>query len=241
MNINAISIVIPVYNEQDNIEAMYQEIQQALDKLITFEVIFVDDGSDDDSNQILEKLAKDDAKLQQLQHKKNYGQSAGIATGVRAAQYPWIVTLDGDRQNDPADIVRLLSIADNVHPNHKAIIVGNRKKRDDNWLRKLSSRIGNGVRQFFLKDCCPDTGCSLKLFPRDEYLGLPQFNHMHRFIPALFKREGYSIINVPVNHRAREHGISKYGVGNRLFVGITDLFGVVWLKNRPCKAELKHD
>ncbi len=230
----ALSLVIPVYNETDNIENLVKEIETVLSKQFTYEIIVVDDGSTDGTVSRLRALTKKFANLRAIYHKHNYGQSAALVSGVRAASYPWIVTLDGDGQNDPADIPRLFDhLTDN-----QTVIMGIRKKRDDNLLRKLSSRIGNRVRQYFLRDGCPDTGCSLKLFPRAAFLALPHFNHLHRFLPALFKRIGLKLIPLSVNHRPRLHGMSKYGVMNRLFVGIYDLFGVRWLLRRPCSPEL---
>jgi len=234
-----LSIIIPVYNEVDNVEVLFHEIVKSLpaDRFI-FEVIFVDDGSTDATVARLRSLAATTDNLRLVCHKRNYGQSAALISGARAARYSMLVTLDGDGQNDPADIMRLF---DKLH-HSKTVVLGNRKKRDDNFLRKLSSFIGNGIRQWLLKDQCPDTGCSLKLFPREGFLSLPQFDHLHRFLPALFKHAGYELVNVPVNHRPRLHGISKYGVMNRLFVGIHDLIGVRWLLKRSCFPEvLKND
>ncbi|MFA5959849.1 MAG: glycosyltransferase family 2 protein [Tatlockia sp.] len=233
----ALSLVIPVYNEVDNVETLYQEIVTALSaEAFEYEVIFVDDGSTDGTIARLEALSKAHATLRAVFHKRNYGQSAALLSGAKAARYPYLVTLDGDGQNDPADIPRLFEQLKNT----KTVVLGNRRKRDDNGLRKLSSRVGNGVRRLILKDECPDTGCSLKLFPREAFLALPHFNHLHRFLPALFQRAGFSVINVPVNHRSRWHGLSKYGVMNRLFVGIHDLIGVRWLLKRPCAPEVSH-
>jgi dolichol-phosphate mannosyltransferase len=172
--------------------------------------------------------------LQVIRHKSNFGQSAALVTGAKAACYPWLVTMDGDGQNDPADIPLLFAQL----KDSSTVVLGNRKKRDDNQLRRLSSKIGNGIRQWLLTDDCPDTGCSLKLFPKDAFLALPHFNHLHRFLPALFKRAGFKLVNVPVNHRPRLYGVSKYGVLNRLFVGIHDLIGVRWLLKRPCSPEV---
>lgn len=230
-----VSIIIPVYNEVDNVHELYQEIQTALlGKNFLYEVIFVDDGSNDGTVDALHSLSTQYDNLKVVYHKQNYGQSAALLSGGRAARYPYLVTLDGDGQNDPADIPRLFAELQDG----RTIVLGNRKKRDDNSLRKLSSRIGNGARQLILKDGCPDTGCSLKLFPREAFLNLPHFNHLHRFLPALFQRAGYKLINLPVNHRQRWHGQSKYGVMNRLFVGIYDLIGVRWLLKRPCAPEV---
>lgn len=232
---NELSIVIPVYNEADNVETLYKEIAASLSvEEYRFEVIFVDDGSTDNTPEHLKNLARFHKNVRVREHKKNYGQSAALVTGARAAQYPLLITLDGDGQNDPHDIPYLLA----QWVDHRTVILGNRKKRDDNKLRRLSSRIGNGIRQWCLADDCPDTGCSLKIFPREAFLALPHFNHLHRFLPALFKRAGFKLVNVPVNHRPRLHGVSKYGVMNRLFVGIHDLVGVRWLIKRPCAPEV---
>ena len=234
-----LSVIIPVYNEVDNVETLFHEVVAALDpSRFRFEVIFVDDGSIDGTPETLQSLASTQPCLQVIRHKRNSGQSAAIISGAKAARYPMLVTLDGDGQNDPADIPLLFaSLADS-----RTVVLGNRKKRDDNVLRKLSSRIGNGVRQRLLNDQCPDTGCSLKLFSREGFLNLPHFNHLHRFLPALFKRAGFKLVNVPVNHRPRWHGVSKYGVMNRLFVGLHDLIGVRWLLKRPCAPEvLNHE
>ncbi|GGI79827.1 glycosyltransferase family 2 protein [Legionella impletisoli] len=232
-----LSIIIPVYNEVDNVEALYQEIVASLPiSQYRFEVIYVDDGSTDGTKEKLGALAKIYDNLQAVFHKGNYGQSAALLSGARTARYPTLVTMDGDGQNDPADIPSLYQHA--LTP--KTVVLGNRQKRDDNALRRLSSRVGNRVRQWILHDECPDTGCSLKLFPREAFLMLPHFNHMHRFMPALFKRAGYQLVNVKVNHRPRRHGVSKYGVMNRLFVGIHDLIGMRWLLKRPCAPEVYH-
>lgn len=234
------SIVIPVYNESKNVETLSAEIIQAIPLTqYQYEIIFVNDGSSDDTTHYLEKLSQQYSHIQVVSHRKNYGQSAGLVSGVKTAIYPWIITLDGDGQNDPNDILSLFNKLEHTHTHKPCVVFGNRRKRNDNWIRKYSSRIGNNVRRTLLKDNCPDTGCSLKLFPRDAFLALPHFNHLHRFLPALFKRAGFSLINVPVNHRPRVHGVSKYGVGNRLWVGISDLLGVMWLIRRPCHPEIK--
>jgi dolichol-phosphate mannosyltransferase len=167
-----------------------------------------------------------------LTHAVRSGQSAAVATGVLHARGPWVATLDGDGQNDPADIPKLLAAAENAASPTLKLVMGNRTTRRDTWLRRLSSRIANGVRGVLLGDGTPDTGCGIKVFDRRAFLDVPRFNHMHRFMPALFQREGYSAISVPVNHRSRTRGQSKYGLHNRLWVGIVDLFGMIWLKSR---------
>lgn len=234
-----LSIIIPVYNEADNVQGLFQEIVRALPPTqFVIEVIFVDDGSTDGTARQLQNLAASHSNLRWISHKRNFGQSAALITGAKAARYPILVTLDGDGQNDPADIPQLLSQYHNSH----TVILGNRKKRNDNFLRKMASRIGNNIRQSILHDDCPDTGCSIKLFSREAFLSIPHFNHMHRFLPTLFKHAGLSVQNVPVNHRPRRFGVSKYGVMNRLFVGIHDLIGVRWLLKRRCIAEVvPHD
>lgn len=231
----AVSVIIPVLNEAENIRHLLDEIVTALPPdSCMLEVVFVDDGSTDGTRALLAEMAESDARVRVVLHVRNYGQSAALVSGARAATHPLLVTLDGDGQNDPADIVRLLQAR--THSN--MVVLGNRAKRQDNGLRRLSSRIGNGIRNALLKDGCPDTGCSLKLFPRDAFLALPHFNHLHRYLPALFLRAGFELVNVPVNHRPRQFGVSKYGVMNRLFVGMRDLIGVRWLMARPCSPEV---
>jgi len=155
-----------------------------------------------------------------------------IRTGVKAARAPFIATLDADGQNDPADIPRLWEIARAAPPLPPLLVAGYRRKRRDSWVKRMSSRIANGVRRRLLRDATPDTGCGLKLFRRDLFLDLPAFDHMHRFLPALVRRQGGSTVSVEVNHRPRERGRSNYGVFDRLWVGIVDLLGVMWLMRR---------
>lgn len=230
-----------MYNEVDNVEPFIIEIDQSLkDKVLNYEIIAVDDGSTDGTHEKLSMLIDKISTLQIVTHDGNFGQSAATLSGIRAAKNAWIITMDGDAQNDPHDIPLLLKQLESELTNGQPLLIaGNRKKRHDSFMRKLSSRIGNGVRQMILKDDCGDTGCSLKLFSREVFLQMPHFNHMHRFIPSLIKRAGGRIINVPVNHRPRTRGTSKYGVMNRLWVGIVDLFGVRWLMSRSCNPRIK--
>ena len=228
-----VSLVIPAYNEADNISALLSEIAGVLNGVVEYEMVFVDDGSTDDTVQRL--IAIRDKGLKNLriyQHGRQCGQSAAILTGVRAARAKWIVTLDGDGQNDPRDIPRLLSFIRSMHCPENLLVTGLRLRRQDNILKRLSSWIANGVRRALLKDGTQDTGCGLKLFSREAFLELPRFDHMHRFLPALFRRNGGVIEVIQVNHRPRLRGVSKYGVRNRLWVGIVDLFGVMWLLRR---------
>jgi dolichol-phosphate mannosyltransferase len=231
-----LSVVVAVRDEADNIVPLVEEIHAALEghtAVAAFEVVYVDDGSTDATPQRLAQAAGRFPRLRVLRHRRGCGQSAALATGVRAARYPWIATLDGDRQNDPADIPALLTrLAPGQRPPALALLAGWRTTRHDSAVRKLSSRIANAVRGALLGDRTPDTGCGLKLFPREVFLRLPFFDHMHRFMPALFLREGLQVASVPVRHRPRVAGRSKYGIGNRLWVGLVDLLGVLWLQRR---------
>ncbi len=169
-----------------------------------------------------------------IRHGRRSGQSAALWTGVRAAGNGLIVTMDGDGQNDPADIARLYNIYKEWEKTYdKIMIAGERKKRNDNWVRRFSSRFANGIRSGLLKDNTRDTGCSLKLFRRKDYMALPYFDHMHRFLPALMKRDHVRVLHAQVSHRPRTRGVSKYGTLDRLAVGISDLWGVWWLMKRP--------
>ena len=228
MQINQLSVVVPVRNESGNVASLIGEIDAAL-KHITHEIVYVDDGSTDDTYIQLKALQATFALLKIVRHAKSCGQSTAVRTGVKAAQYDWVATLDGDGQNDPADIPKLMAaVADGVD-----LVGGNRRaSRRDTWVKRMSSVIANTVRSKMLRDDTPDTGCGLKLFKRDAFLDLPYFDHMHRFLPALIKRCGGKIVSVPVAHRNREHGKSNYGTIDRLLVGIVDLFGVAWLQRR---------
>jgi len=228
-----VSVVVPVCNEQDNVLPLAREIHDALAGRYRHETIFVDDGSTDDTAAAV-RAARGSGmpEIRLLRHARRSGQSAAVATGVREARAPWIATLDGDGQNDPADIPRLLEAARNPPSPRLRLVMGNRTTRRDTWLRRLSSRVANGVRGGLLRDGTPDTGCGIKVFDRAVFMDMPRFDHMHRFMPALFQREGCDVISVPVNHRERLRGRSKYGLHNRLWVGIVDLFGMMWLIRR---------
>ena len=226
-----ISGVVPVCNEAENVAPLTWEIRTALEQHQPFEIIFVDDGSSDETAAaVIAARQAGVAEIRLLQHAARCGQSAAIHTGISAARAEWIATLDGDGQNDPADLPALL--ARRGGGDAPWLVMGNRTARQDNWLRKLSSRVANGVRGSLLRDGTPDTGCGIKVLHRATFLALPYFNHMHRFLPALFQRAGARVISVPVNHRPRTRGTSKYGLNNRLWVGIVDLCGVRWLIRR---------
>jgi dolichol-phosphate mannosyltransferase len=228
----ALSVVIPVCNERDNVGPLALEIHAALVERLPFEILFVDDGSTDDTVAVLEAVRRDHVpQIRVLQHSARSGQSIALRTGVREARAEWVATLDGDGQNDPADIPSLLAAREAAGDDLK-LVMGHRRSRQDTWVRRLSSRIANGVRRWMLRDDTPDTGCGIKLLHRATFLELPAFNHMHRFLPALYLRAGARVISVGVRHRPRMHGQSKYGISNRLWVGIVDLFGVRWLIRR---------
>ena len=226
------SVVVPVCNEAENVEPLAREIDAALNNR-SYEMIFVNDGSTDETAAILKKLKSSLPALRVLSHSFRSGQSAAVASGVRAARAPWVATLDGDGQNDPADIPKLIAARDAPEGRGVQLFMGNRKaSRKDTAFRKLQSNVANGVRSSLLGDGTPDTGCGIKLFSRDVFMDLPRFDHMHRFLPALFQRHGARVISVPVSHRPRMRGTSKYGMLNRLWVGIVDIGGVMWLRRR---------
>jgi dolichol-phosphate mannosyltransferase len=236
-----VSVVVPVCNEEENVLPLAREIHSALSGRYAFETIFVDDGSTDGTAAAVRAArAQGMPEVRLLRHVQRSGQSAAVATGVREARARWIATLDGDGQNDPGDIPKLLLALQKPASPRLRLVMGNRTTRRDTWLRRLSSRVANGVRGWFLKDGTPDTGCGIKAFDRDVFMHMPRFRNMHRFMPALFQREGYEVVSVPVNHRERTRGTSKYGLHNRLWVGIVDLFGVNWLIRRASPRVAVH-
>ncbi|MGR8933833.1 MAG: glycosyltransferase [Gammaproteobacteria bacterium] len=241
-----ISIVVPVHNEAENIFPLLTEIEQAMGDAAAYEIIYVDDGSRDATPFELDDALRRHKQLRIIRHRSSCGQSAAIHSGVRAARYPFIATLDGDGQNDPADIPKLytkLKRHRQQRPNVWMVAGWRQKRRDTGW-RRFSSQVANRVRAALLADETPDTGCGLKIFLREAFLTLPYFDHMHRFLPALVLRSGGQVISEPVNHRPRNRGQSKYGTLDRLAVGIVDLLGVMWLKSRaklPVVEEVTHE
>lgn len=233
-----LSIVVPVRNEADNVLPLLAEIHAAMAGRAEFEVIYVDDGSRDATPERLLEAQARYPRLRVLAHRASCGQSAALMSGVRAARGEWVVTLDGDGQNNPADIAKLLEVR-GAAGREVRLVCGYRKKRQDNWLKRLSSKIANGVRSRLLGDATPDTGCGLKLIERATWLELPFFDHMHRFLPALVQRAGGATLSVEVSHRPRTRGSSNYGVLDRLWVGIVDLCGVMWLKRRARLPEVR--
>jgi dolichol-phosphate mannosyltransferase len=236
-----LSVVIPVKNEAGNIAPLVAEIVRALDGHALYEIVYVDDGSTDSTAAEIGRLQANVPQLRLLRHAQACGQSAAIRSGVKAALGRWIATLDGDGQNDPADIPALWRIAQGSAETPPLLIAGHRARRQDSWSKRKASRIANAVRRRLLHDDTPDTGCGLKLFPRALFLDLPYFDHMHRFLPALVLREGGIVRSVPVNHRPRQHGISHYGVLDRLGVSIADLCGVFWLRRRLVRPLVVED
>jgi dolichol-phosphate mannosyltransferase len=236
-----ISIIVPVYNEADNINSLIDEIVAAMSQAEAYEIIYVDDGSNDDTAAVLKQAQQNVRALRVIRHQQSCGQSTAVYTGVKAASYPCIATLDGDGQNDPVDIPRMYQVLMEQRQitSNLSMVAGWRNKRHDSAWRLFSSKVANGVRSALLGDNTPDTGCGLKVFLRDEFLKLPYFDHMHRFLPALILRVGGQVISEPVNHRARAHGYSKYGTLDRLWVGITDILGVIWLQKRSKLTEAK--
>ncbi|APP75590.1 glycosyltransferase family 2 protein [Xanthomonas vesicatoria] len=226
-----LSVVVPVFNERDNVATLVGEIVAALRGLVAFEIVYVDDHSRDDTLAVLQGLKTTTPELRVLHHATQSGQSTAVRSGVKAARASWIATLDGDGQNDPADIPKLLIARSQAQPQVK-LFAGWRVNRQDSGSKRWASKWANAIRSRMLQDNTPDTGCGIKLFEREAFLDLPYFDHMHRYLPALMQRAGWRTVSVPVNHRHRTAGVSKYNNLNRALVGIRDLRGVAWLITR---------
>ncbi len=227
----AVTVVVPVRNEAGNVAPLVAEIAGALDAQWAFEVVYVDDGSSDGTGAELARLNAQFPWLRHLRHRQSCGQSAAVRSGVQAARAPIVVTLDGDGQNDPKFLPAMIRALEQGAP-RVGLIAGQRVGRKASGFKKLQSRIANGVRGAVLRDGTRDTGCGLKAFRRDVFLRLPYFDGLHRFLPALVKREGYEIGYVDVVDRPRGTGVSNYGLWDRLWIGILDLAGVWWLIRR---------
>ncbi|MEJ0076760.1 MAG: glycosyltransferase family 2 protein [Alphaproteobacteria bacterium] len=227
----AVSVVVPVRNEADNVRLLADEIAAALDGRWTFEIVYVNDGSADATGEVLAALKSERPYLRQIKHAMSCGQSAAVRSGVAAARAPLVATLDGDGQNDPSFIPALLHAFEHGRE-RVGLAAGQRVGRRSGAYKKLQSRIANGVRGTILRDGTRDSGCGLKVFRRDAFLALPYFDGLHRFLPALFRRDGYTIAYVDVIDRPRHAGKSNYGLWDRLWVGMLDLAGVWWLVRR---------
>jgi glycosyltransferase involved in cell wall biosynthesis len=238
----AVSIVVPVRNEAENIVPLITEIAAALDGRFAYEIIYVNDGSTDATADRLAAAKRQRANLRQVRHGKSSGQSAAVRSGVRAARGAIVATLDGDGQNNPAFLPDLIAAVENGGE-RTGLAAGQRVGRKDTGFKKLQSRVANTVRKAILKDGTRDTGCGLKAFRREVFLMMPYFDGLHRFLPALMRREGYDIAYVDVIDRPRRSGVSNYGFFDRLWIGIMDLFGVWWLIRRkkptPVATEVK--
>jgi dolichol-phosphate mannosyltransferase len=226
----SVSIVVPVRNEADNIAPLIEEITAALDGRWDYEIIYVNDGSTDTTGERLNAIMAQRGNLRQLRHAKSGGQSAAVRSGVRAARGAIVATLDGDGQNNPAFLPDLIAAVEKGA--RVGLAAGQRVGRKDTGFKKFQSRVANKVRNSILKDGTRDTGCGLKAFRREVFLALPYFDGLHRFLPALVRREGYEIAYVDVIDRPRRSGVSNYGFFDRLWIGIMDLAGVWWLIRR---------
>lgn len=235
MSAPQLSVVVPVHNERDNLAPLLAEIAASLRGQMAWEAVFVDDRSSDDSLEVLQALKARHPELRVLALQRQSGQSRAVHSGVKAARAAWVATLDGDGQNDPADILTLLQARQHADARVK-LLAGWRVKRQDSGPRRWASRAANAIRVRLLHDHTPDTGCGIKLFERAAFLALPYFDHMHRYLPALMQRDGWATRSVPVNHRARSSGQSKYTNIGRALVGVRDLLGVCWLIARARPA-----
>jgi len=230
-----LSIVIPVFEEQDSLEPLHRELDAAVAAVGGgVEILFVDDGSRDGSRERLLELAGKDLRVRVLALDRNHGQSAAWAAGFAAARGEIVATLDADLQNDPADLPQLLAALREAD-----VVNGVRTHRDDSLLRRASSRFANAVRNWLTAESITDVGCSLRVMRREFLVRVRPFRGMHRFLPTLLRMEGARVVERPVTHRARRHGISKYGVGNRLWVGSVDLLGVRWLQRRALRHRVE--
>ena len=232
-----LSIIIPVYDEADNILPLAREVGDAMKNVaIDYELVFVDDASKDNTWQTLQELRKSNPRVRGLRHKKNAGQSAALWTGILNTTTPLIATLDGDLQNDPADLPKLIAAIGDVD-----FVCGVRTKRKDTWVRRMSSKIARVARKSALGVDFADTGCAFRVFKRSTLDGLFGFNGLHRFLPVLVHGGGHRTKEIPINHRARIAGVSKYGVFNRLGRGIYDLIAVGWYQRRRVHRQEIHE
>ena len=233
-----ISVVVPVYNEVDNLGPLIDRITHALSKRepTSWEAILVDDGSKDGTSSLMDELSPAHPNFRMVHFVANQGQTAAMDAGLRLARGQYIVTMDADLQNDPDDIETLMAAMTDEYD----CVCGVRVKRQDNWIRLISSRIANSIRNWLSQETITDTGCSLKAFRRECFDRVQLFEGMHRFLPTLIKMEGYRVTEVPVKHHPRTAGISKYGVWNRLFKSFRDLMAVRWMKQRQLRYQIRN-
>lgn len=230
-----VSVVVPVYNEETNLRPLYRELREALDQLGgEWEVVFVDDGSTDGTMDTLTGLQAQDTRVHFIRFQANAGQTAALDAGFKAARGETVITMDGDLQNDPRDISTLLSLLGPYDA-----VCGWRSSRRDSWVRRLSSRIANAVRNTATGESIRDTGCGLKAFRRQCLVRLKLYRGMHRFLPTLLKLDGFRVTEVKISHRPRVHGRSKYGIWDRLFVGLADVWAVRWMKKRQLRYKIE--
>lgn len=241
LNEPVLSVVVPAHNEASNLRKLIPEILASLDSVIAFEVIIVDDASDDGTSELLRELHAEFPMVQWVRHSRRCGQSTALMTGVDHSCGQIIATLDGDGQNDPRDLVSFLTALEQTPERGITVICGHRTQRRDSWWRKFSSRFANGLRSRILQDATPDSGCGIKMFPRRAFVMLPRFDHMHRFLPALFRRNGMTVVSMPVNHRPRTEGRSHYGTIGRAVAGAVDMLGVYWLIWRYRRTEAERN
>ena len=231
-----LSVVVPLRDEGPNLRALHEEIVAALQASNEWEIVFVDDGSTDEGPDVLRKLAREDPRVRIVTLSRGYGQSTALVAGAEAARGEWIGTLDADCQNDPRD---LLALWDEAREGVADVVTGYRLRRADPWARRASSRVANAVRNRLSGDRITDVGCSVRVFPRRALLEAVRFEGMHRFLPTLFRLAGYTVVERPVGHRARHAGRSKYGIHNRLWRGIADLYVVRRLVRRQVRYDLR--
>ena len=233
-----ISVVIPLYNEQENIRMLYSELKDVLERTgLEYEILFIDDGSEDESLKLLEEIKSNDSLVRVVSFRKNYGQSAALKIGFEKSSGDVVITMDADLQNDPRDIPRLISYIDQGYD----LVSGWRKRRQDSFKKRLASKVANMVRSSIIKDEIHDTGCMLKAYRRDFIKGLRIYRGLHRFLPMLLKIQGAKVIEVEVNHRLRRFGRTKYGIKNRLWKSFIDTFIVLWMKKNYINPQIKEE
>ena len=235
----ALSLVVPVYNEKENLRPLLDEISRALDPTgRSYEVLLVDDGSTDGSGELMDRLALDRSQVRPVHFERNAGQSAGFDAGFRLARGSVVITLDADLQNDPSDIPALVT---KLEESGAGAVIGVRVGRRDSLVRRVSSKIGNFVRNSLTGDRITDTGCSLKVFRREALARLKMHRGMHRFLPTLIRIEGFEVLEMPVKHRERRYGASKYGIMNRAFTGFVDVLAVRWMRRRALTYRIREN